>query len=67
MLEIYRRTLLIDQDGLPFRVSGAHVVPAGPVDPSNRPKKPQVTIPDALQPGGSEFMLERLVDRNWDD
>jgi len=37
VLETDGRTYLIDQYGLPYRVSGNHVVPAGPVDPANRP------------------------------
>jgi len=67
VLETDGRTYLIDQDGLPYRVSGDHVVPAGPVDPANRPKQPQVAIPDALQPGGSEFVFERFMDHTWDE
>jgi len=47
-------------------VSGEHVVPAGPVDPANRPKQPQVAVQDALQPGGSEFVFERFVDHTCD-
>jgi len=43
------------------------VVPAGPVDPANRPKQPQVAVPDALQPGGSEFVFERFVDHTWNE
>jgi len=35
VLETDGRTYLIDQDGLPYRVSGDHVMPAGPVDPAN--------------------------------
>jgi len=66
-LKTDRRTYLIDQDGLPYRVSGDHVVPAGPVDPANPPKQPQVAVPDALQLGGSEFVLERVVDHTWDE
>jgi len=62
MLETYGRTYLIDHDGLPYRVSGDHVVPAGPVEPANRPKQPQVAVPDVFQLGGSEFVFERLVD-----
>jgi len=61
------RTYLIDRDGLPYRVSGDHVVPEGPVDPANRPKRPQVAIPDALQPGGSEFVFEWFVDHTWEE
>jgi len=63
VLETEGRTYLIDRDGLPYRVSGDHVVSASPVDPANRPKKPQGAIPDALQPGWSEFVFERFVDR----
>jgi len=48
VLETDGRTSLIDQDGLPYRVRGDHVVPAGPVDPGNGPKQPQVPVPDAL-------------------
>jgi len=48
VLETDGRTYLIDKDGMPYRVSGDHVVPAGPVDPVNRPKQPQVAVPDAL-------------------
>jgi len=62
VLETDGRTILIDQEELPYRVSGDHVVPSGPVDRANRPKGPQVAVPDALQPGGSEFVFERLVD-----
>jgi len=58
-LETDGRTYLINQDGLTYWVSGDHVVPAGPVDPANRPKRPQVAFPDALQPSGSEFVFER--------
>jgi len=65
VLETDGRAYLIDQDGLPYRVSGNHVVPAGVVDPASRPKQPQVDIPDALQPGGSEFVFERIVDHTW--
>jgi len=61
------RTYLIDQDGLPYRVSGGHAVPAGPVEPANRPNQPQVAVPDALQQGGSEFVFERFVDHTWDE
>jgi len=57
VLETDGRTYLIDQDGLPYRVSGDHMVPAGHVDPANRTKHPQVAVPDALQPGRSEFVL----------
>ena len=53
VLKTDERTYLIDQDGLPYQVSGDHVVPACPVDPANRPKQPQEAVPDALQPGGS--------------
>jgi len=67
VLETSGRTYLIDQDGLPYRVSGDHVVPAGPVDPASRPKQPQVAVPDALQPDGSEFVFERFVDHTWDE
>jgi len=67
VLEADERTYLIDQDGLPDRVSGAHVVPAGPVDPAKRPKRHQLAVPDALQPGGSEFVFEQFVDRTWDE
>jgi len=34
VLETDGRTYLIDQDGLNYRVSGARVVPARPVDPA---------------------------------
>jgi len=67
VLETDGRTYLIDQDGVPYRVRGDHVVPAGPVDPANRPTRPQVAIPYALQPGGSEFVFERFVDHTWDE
>ena len=67
VLETDGRTYLIDQDGLPYRVSGDHVVPARPVDPAKRLKQPQVAVPDALQPGGSEFVFERFVDHTWDE
>jgi len=67
VLETHGKTYLIDQDGLPYRVSGDHVVPAGPADPASRPKQPQVEIPDALQPGGSEFVFERFVSHTWDE
>jgi len=67
VLETDGRTHLIDQDGLPYRVSGDHVVLAGPVDPANRPKQRQVAVPGALQPGGSEFVFERFVDHTWDE
>jgi len=40
VLESDRRTYLIDQDGLPYRVSGDLMVPAGPVEPANQPKQP---------------------------
>jgi len=52
---------------LPYWFSGDHVVPAGPVDPANRPKEPKVAVPEALQPGASEFALERFVDYTWDE
>jgi len=67
VLETDGRTCLIDQDGLPNRVSGDHIVPSGPADPANRPKQPQVSVPDELQNGGSEFVLERFVDHTWDE
>jgi len=67
VLEIEGRTYLIDQDGLLYRVSGDHVVPAGQVDPGNRPKTQQVAVPAALQPGGSDFVLERFMDHSWDE
>ena len=67
VLETDGRTYLIGQDGLPYRVSCDHVVPAGPVDPANRPKQPQAAVPDALQPGGSEFVFERFVVHTWDE
>ena len=43
------------------------MVPAGPVDPANRPKQPQVAVADAVQPGGSELVFERLVEHTWDE
>jgi len=52
VLETDGRTYLIKQDGLPYRVSGDHVVPVVPVDPANRPNQPQLALLDALQPGG---------------
>jgi len=67
VLETDGKTSLIDQDGLPYRVRGDHVVPTGPVDPGNRPKQPQVAVPDALQPVGSEFVFEQFVDHTWDE
>jgi len=67
VLETDGRTYLIDQVGLPYRVSGDHVVPSGPVDPANRPKQPQVAIQDALQPGGSQFVFKRLLDHTWNE
>ena len=67
VLETDGRTYLVVQDGLPYRVSGDHVVPAGPVDPASRPKQPQVAVPDALQPGGSEFVFEQFMDHKWDE
>jgi len=67
VLETDGRTYLIDQDGLPYRVSGEHVVPAGLLDPANRPKQPQVAVPDARQPGGSKFVFEWFVDHTWDE
>jgi len=65
-LETDGRTYMFDRDGFPYRVSGDHVVPAGPVDPASRPQQPQVAVPDALQPGGSELVFERFVDHSWD-
>ena len=62
MLATDGRTYLIDEDGIPYGVSGDHVVPAGPVDPVSRPKKPKVAVPDALQPGGSEVVFERFAE-----
>jgi len=67
VLETDGRTYLTDKDGLPYRVSGDHEMPARPLDPADRPKRPQVAIPDALQPGGSEFVFERFVDHTWDE
>ena len=67
MLKTDGTTYLIDQEVLLYPLSGALVVPAGPVDPANRPKQPQVAVPEALQPGGSEFMFERFVDHNRDE
>ena len=67
MLETYGIACPVDQDGLPYRVSGDRVAPAGPVDPVNRPKKPQVAYPDARQPGGSNFAFECFVDHSWDE
>jgi len=64
VLETDLRTYLIDQDGVRYRVSGDHVMPAGPVDPANRPEGPQVAVPDALQPGGSELVFERFMDHS---
>jgi len=43
------------------------VVPAGPVDPANRPKQPQVAVPDTLERGGSEFVFERFGEHTWDE
>ena len=40
VLETDGRTYLFDHDGLPYRVSGDHVVLAGPEDAGNRPKQP---------------------------
>jgi len=67
VLETDGRTYLIDQDGLPYRVIGDHVVPTGPVNPENRPKQREVAVPEALQPGGCEVVFERFVDHTWDD
>jgi len=61
------RTYLIDQDGLAYRISGDHVMPAGPEGPANRPKQPKVAVPDVLQPGASEFVFERFVDHTLDE
>jgi len=57
VLETDGRTYLIDRDGLAYRVSGDHVLPAEPVDPANRPKQSQVAVLDALRPGASDFVL----------
>jgi len=65
VLEADGKTYLIDRDGLPHQVGGDHVVPARPVDTATRPKRPQVSVPDALQPGESEFVFERFVDHTW--
>jgi len=35
VLETHGRTYLIDQDGLPYRLSGDHAVSAGPMDPAS--------------------------------
>jgi len=51
------RTYVIDQDGLLYRVSGDHVVPAGPVDLEKLLERPYVAVPGALQPGGSEVVF----------
>jgi len=67
VLETDGRIYMIDQKGMPYRVSGDHVVPAGPVDPAKRPKRPQLAAPDALQPGAAEFVFERIVDHTWDE
>ena len=67
VLETDGRTYLIDQDGLPYRVSGDHVVPAGLLDPAKRPKQPQVAVPDVRQPGGSKVVFERFVDHTWNE
>jgi len=67
VLETDGRTYLIDQDGLPYRVSGDHVVPAGLLDPTNPPKQPKVAVPDARQPGGSKFVFKWFVDHTWDE
>jgi len=67
MLETDGRIYLVDQDGLPYRVSGDHVVPAGPVDPVNGPARPQVAVPDALQQVVSECVFERFIDHTFDD
>jgi len=65
VLETDERTYLTDQDGLPYRVSGDHVVPAGPVNPANRQEQLQVAVPEALQPGWSEFVFGRFMDHTW--
>ena len=67
VLETDARAYLIDQDGLPYRVRGDHVVPAKPVNSTNRPKQPQVAVPEALEPGGSELLFEQFVDHTWDE
>jgi len=66
-LEADERTHLIDKKGLPYTVSGEHVVPAGPVNSANRSKQPKAAVPDALHPGGSTFALDRFVDHTWDE
>ena len=48
VLETDGRTYLIDKGGLPYGVSGDPMVPAGPVDPEKRSKRPQVSVPEAL-------------------
>jgi len=67
VLDTDMRTYLIDQAGLPYRVFGDHVVPAGPVDPVDRPKKLPVAVSEEFQPGWSEFVFERFVDHTWDE
>jgi len=57
VLETDGGTDLVDQDGLPYRVSEAHVVSVGLVDPENRPPRPEKAVPDALQPDGSEYVF----------
>jgi len=59
------RTYLVDQDGKPYCVSGDHLVPAGSVGPASRPARPQVAVPDALQPGRSEYVFERFVEHTF--
>jgi len=59
VLESDGTTCLFDQDGLLIRGSGDHMAPARPVDPANRPNKPQVAVPDTLQPGRADFVSSR--------
>jgi len=67
VLETDGRTNLIDRDRLSYRVSGDHVVPAGPVDLANRPERPQAAVPDALQLEESDFVFYRFVNHTWDE
>lgn len=52
---------------MPYRVRRNHVVLARPADTDNRPERPQMAVPDALQPGGSDHVFERCMDHIWDE
>jgi len=67
VLETDGRTFLLDQYGIPYRVSADHVVPAGPIPVGERPSVPKLAVPEALREEGTEFVYEHFLGHSWDD